>query len=51
MIDGTRAAVFPYANHLPAGVYYVCARGFRDATTTTGAIASYVLSVSASAAP
>ena len=51
MIDGTRAAVFPYANNLPAGVYYVCARGFRDATTTTGAIGSYVLSVSASAAP
>jgi len=51
MIDGTRAAVFPYANNLPAGVYYVCARGFRDATTTTGAIGSYVLSVSASPAP
>ncbi|MDB4931511.1 MAG: hypothetical protein JWM10_3995, partial [Myxococcaceae bacterium] len=51
MIDGTRATVFPYANALPAGVYYVCARAFRDATTPTVAIDSYVLSVSASAAP
>jgi hypothetical protein len=51
MIDGTRAAVFPYANNLPAGVYTVCARAFRDATTPLAAIGSYVLSVSASAAP
>ncbi len=48
MIDGTRAAVFPYANALPAGTYFVCARGFRDATTTTGPISDYVLSVSTS---
>lgn len=51
MIDGTRAGVFSYANNLPAGTYYVCARAFRDATTPTVAIGDYVLSVSASAAP
>ncbi len=51
MIDGTRAAVFPYAGALPAGTYFVCARGFRDATTTTGTISDYVLSVSTAAAP
>lgn len=51
MIDGTRAAVFPYANNLPAGTYFVCARGFRDAMTTTGTISDYVLSVSTAAAP
>ena len=55
MIDGTRAAVFPYANNLPAGIYSVCARFVVSATTTlpvvTRTIDSYVLSVSASAAP
>jgi hypothetical protein len=51
MIDGTRATVFPYANNLPAGVYYVCARAFRDANTPLAPIGDYVLSVSASAAP
>lgn len=50
MIDGTRAAVFPYASNLPAGVYYVCARGLNTATINTAAIDGYVLSVSVGAA-
>lgn len=44
-IDGGRGNVHAFAGNLAAGTYYVCARGLRDATTTTGAIPSYVLSV------
>ncbi len=48
-IDGGRAQVHAFAGNLAAGTYFVCARGLRDANTTTGPIASYVLTVTPSA--
>ncbi len=50
-LDGARAGVHAFAGGLAAGTYTVCARALRDATTTTGPVPNYVLSVAPSAAP